>query len=197
VVSATEHKIGLHYNYDLRTDERRALREAIRGKAQKTTLRAAYVGLFEWMGRPDLFKPAGGKLEYVDVFPLIYLKMRLEGIENPRPGVKHLLIDEMQDYTAVQYAVLGRLFKCRKTILGDAAQSINPLRRVDGRRDPAHPPAGGAGEAHEKLPLNVGDHAVRPGSRSQCRTRRHGAAWGAAGGRWLRWEARAVAASSD
>lgn len=32
----------------------------------------------------------------------------------------------MQDYTPVQYAVLARLFKCRKTILGDATQSVNP-----------------------------------------------------------------------
>ena len=32
----------------------------------------------------------------------------------------------MQNYTPVQYAVLGRLFSCRKTILGDATQSVNP-----------------------------------------------------------------------
>jgi DNA helicase-2/ATP-dependent DNA helicase PcrA len=126
VLSAAEHKIGLHYNYDLRTEERRALREAIKGMAKKTTLRAAYVGLFNWMDRPDLIRPAGGRLEYADVFPLIYLKMRLEGVMNPRPEVKHLLIDEMQDYTPVQYAVLSRLFKCRKTILGDAAQAVSP-----------------------------------------------------------------------
>jgi DNA helicase-2/ATP-dependent DNA helicase PcrA len=32
----------------------------------------------------------------------------------------------MQDYTPVQYAVLGRLFTCRKTILGDISQTVNP-----------------------------------------------------------------------
>lgn len=126
VVKATETQIGIHYNYDLRTDERQSLREAIRGMVRTMTLHQAYQGLFEWMGQPDLFKPAGGKLEYADVFLLIYLKMRLEGVSNPRPAVKHLLIDEMQDYTPVQYAVLGRLFSCRKTVLGDATQSVNP-----------------------------------------------------------------------
>lgn len=126
VITATESQIGHHYNYDLRTDERQSLREAIRGMVRKLTLRQAYQGLFEWMGEPELFRPAGGKLEYADVFPLIHLKMRLEGISNPRNRVKHLLIDEMQDYTPVQYAVLGRLFACRKTVLGDAAQSVNP-----------------------------------------------------------------------
>ncbi len=40
--------------------------------------------------------------------------------------VRHLVIDEMQDYTPAQYAVMNILFKCRKTILGDFGQSINP-----------------------------------------------------------------------
>jgi DNA helicase-2/ATP-dependent DNA helicase PcrA len=126
VISMTAHQFFLHYKRELRPEEMRSLREAVRGMVRRTTLRAAYKGLFEWMGRPELFKPAGGKLEYADVFPLIYLKMRLEGVDNPRKDVKHLLIDEMQDYTPVQYAVLGKLFPCRKTILGDATQSVNP-----------------------------------------------------------------------
>ncbi|MFN3655929.1 MAG: HelD family protein [Pseudolabrys sp.] len=126
VVSATEHQIVKFYNYELRTEERRVLREAIRAMARRTTLRAAYNNLFDWMGKPKLFQPAGGKLEYSDVFPLIYLKMKLEGVDNPRKDVKHLLIDEMQDYSPVQYAVLGKLFNCRKTVLGDAMQSVNP-----------------------------------------------------------------------
>jgi DNA helicase-2/ATP-dependent DNA helicase PcrA len=126
VVAATEQQIGFHYNHDLETEERRALREAIRSMVRTTTLRQAYLGLFDWMEAPELFRPSGGRLEYADVFPLIHLKMRLEGVSNPRRAVKHLLIDEMQDYTPVQYAVLGRLFSCRKTVLGDATQSVNP-----------------------------------------------------------------------
>jgi DNA helicase-2/ATP-dependent DNA helicase PcrA len=124
-VGATEQQIGIHYHYDLQPEERRALREAVGGMIRRITLREAYKNLFVWMEQPHLFKPAGGKLEYADVFPLIYLKMRLEAVNNPRKGVKHLLIDEMQDYTPVQYAVLARLFPCRKTILGDAAQSVS------------------------------------------------------------------------
>jgi DNA helicase-2/ATP-dependent DNA helicase PcrA len=126
VVSTTEHQIFMHYKSELQTNERRDLREAVRGMVRRITLREAYKGLFEWMGKPELFKPAGARFEYSDVFPLIYLKMRLEGVDNPRKDVKHLLVDEMQDYTAVQYAVLAKLFNCRKTILGDAAQSVSP-----------------------------------------------------------------------
>ncbi len=121
-----EQKIAFHYRYDLDSEERRSLRQALRGMVRTKTLRAAYKNLFERMGQPELFRCAGGTLEYADVFPLIYLKMRLEGVTSPRQAVKHLLIDEMQDYTPVQYAVVAKLFHCRKTVLGDASQSVNP-----------------------------------------------------------------------
>lgn len=94
---------------------------------RQSTLRETYKGFYDWLGRPGLFKTAvRGHLEYADVFPLIYLKMRLEGVRSRWRDVKHLLIDEMQDYTPVQYAVIGRLFSCKKTVLGDAHQSVNP-----------------------------------------------------------------------
>ncbi|MEX0583239.1 MAG: 3'-5' exonuclease [Sneathiella sp.] len=126
VISLTEHQFFMHYRRELLPEERRDLRKTIRGMVRQTTLLAAYKGLFEWMDRPELFKRGKATLEYADVFPLIYLKMHREGVHNPRGDVKHLLIDEMQDYTSVQYAVLNRLFPCRKTILGDATQTVNP-----------------------------------------------------------------------
>jgi DNA helicase-2/ATP-dependent DNA helicase PcrA len=126
VVEAAEHQIGLHYNHDLSVDERRSLRAAVRGMVRKQTPKQAWKGLFEWMGRPELHRPAGGRLEWADVWPFLYMVMKLDGLENPYADVKHLLIDEMQDYTPAQYAVIGRLFPCKKTILGDAAQSVNP-----------------------------------------------------------------------
>ncbi|GAA4378751.1 HelD family protein [Hymenobacter koreensis] len=85
-----------------------------------------YRDFYRWLGRPELLKLDHRlHLEYADVFPLIYLRLRLEGI-TAYEQVKHLLVDEMQDYTPVQYAVLSRLFSCRKTILGDVSQTVNP-----------------------------------------------------------------------
>jgi DNA helicase-2/ATP-dependent DNA helicase PcrA len=79
------------------------------------------------MERPDLLKVRKGSTwEYSDVYPLLYLKMKLEGLK-PFLNVKHLVIDEMQDYSAVQYKVLSALFPCKKTILGDINQSVNPF----------------------------------------------------------------------
>lgn len=86
-----------------------------------------YADFYKWIGKPEMFKTLpGGELEYADVFPLIYFRMRVEGVQT-YDQVKHLLVDEMQDYTAVQYAVLNRLFSCKKTILGDVNQQVNPF----------------------------------------------------------------------
>ncbi len=85
-----------------------------------------YKDFYTWIGKPELFRMMNGDtLEYADVFPLIYCKIRLEGAQT-YDHVKHLLVDEMQDYTPVQYSVLSRLFKCKKTILGDVNQTVNP-----------------------------------------------------------------------
>ncbi|WP_242582658.1 HelD family protein [Hymenobacter telluris] len=85
-----------------------------------------YRDFYRWLGKPELLQLDHRlRLEYADVFALIYLRLRLEGI-TAYEHVKHLLIDEMQDYTPVHYAVLSRLFLCRKTILGDVSQTVNP-----------------------------------------------------------------------
>ncbi|MBW6521734.1 MAG: AAA family ATPase [Desulfoarculaceae bacterium] len=128
VAEDIEHKISIYHHYELTTGERGELRAAIKKMHKSSTLRAAYKNFFVWLGRPELFRPAKGAiLEYSDVFPLIYLKLRMEGIQGAHRHVKHLLIDEMQDYTPVQYAVLSKLFPCKKTILGDVNQSVNPF----------------------------------------------------------------------
>lgn len=90
-----------------------------------------YIDFYKRLGRPDLFKMNDGKLEYGDVFPLIYFKIRLEGFQS-RDHVKHLLVDEMQDYTPVQYAILSRMYLCKKTILGDVSQRVNPYSASTG-----------------------------------------------------------------
>jgi DNA helicase II / ATP-dependent DNA helicase PcrA len=85
-----------------------------------------YKNFYTWVGKPELFHMAPGNvLEYSDLFPLIYCMIRMEGIV-AYDHVRHLLVDEMQDYTPVQYSVLSRIFKCKKTILGDIMQMVNP-----------------------------------------------------------------------
>lgn len=63
-------------------------------------------------------------LPYEDVYPLLYMKYRLVS-GGHRRNIKHLVIDEMQDYTKMQYLILAKLFPCRMTILGDKAQTMD------------------------------------------------------------------------
>ena len=65
------------------------------------------------------------KLPYEDVFPMLYLKYRLSGGNSTHKNIKHLVIDEMQDYSYLQYTILESLFHCRMTILGDRAQTLD------------------------------------------------------------------------
>ena len=63
-------------------------------------------------------------LRYEDVYPVLYLKYRLLQPAK-RASVKHLVIDEMQDYTPMQYQIMAMLFPCKMTILGDKAQTMD------------------------------------------------------------------------
>lgn len=71
---------------------------------------------------PDV-PPEKRKIPYEDVFPMLYLKYRLLG-RRPRRQIRHLVIDEMQDYSFLQYTILSEMFACPMTILGDRAQTL-------------------------------------------------------------------------
>lgn len=62
-------------------------------------------------------------LEYEDVYPILYLKYSLTAA-GQRKNIRHLVIDEMQDYSYLQYVLLAKMFSCNMTILGDKAQTI-------------------------------------------------------------------------
>ncbi len=101
----------------------------------KDTL-SLYKEFYKHIERPEmLVMPAKKTLEWADVFPFIYLHAAYEGLKESSI-IHHLIIDEMQDYTPIQYAVINLLFKCKKTILGDFGQFINPnhLHTLDDMR---------------------------------------------------------------
>lgn len=62
-------------------------------------------------------------LYYEDIFPIIYLKYALIGYEG-NTHVKHLVIDEMQDYSPIEFVILKKIFNCNMTILGDIYQVL-------------------------------------------------------------------------
>ena len=89
-----------------------------------------YRDFYSRQGTTELFElAAGNTLEWPDVYPYLYMYLAVEG-NGEESAIQHLVIDEMQDYTPIQYAVINKLFRCRKTILGDVGQSITPYNAV-------------------------------------------------------------------
>ncbi len=127
-------KINDEFRITLNASGRAELKKKIGQMHKGVSLRKAYEGMFSWLGDESLFAARKDrKLEYADVFPMAYLKMRLERKSITPRDIKHLVIDEMQDYTPAQYAVIAELFPCNKTILGDAKQSVNPYSSSSGQ----------------------------------------------------------------
>ncbi|MDF2683418.1 MAG: helicase [Brevibacillus sp.] len=64
------------------------------------------------------------ELTYEDTPPFLYLQEKLEGFQTNNI-VRHVFIDEAQDYSPFQFALLQRLFpRAKMTVLGDWNQAI-------------------------------------------------------------------------
>lgn len=68
-------------------------------------------------------------INYEDSIVLTYLKCVIDEIPDAS-GIKHVVIDEAQDYSPLQYEILKRLFpQSSFTILGDTNQLVDPYRK--------------------------------------------------------------------
>ncbi len=110
---------------DLSEEERAEAEEKFSRMYETKDFYLLYSRFLEREGYPPLPKRPleKRKLFYEDVYPVLYLKNCLTGSRENKE-IKHLVVDEMQDYTWVQYLLLKRLFPCRMTILGDKAQTM-------------------------------------------------------------------------
>lgn len=111
---------------DLPDEEKLYFQEKFLNMYETRDIYKIYNGFLEEAGYPALPEvPYENRvLRYEDVYPLLYMKYRLVR-PSKRSHIKHLVIDEMQDYTRLQYQILVMLFPCRMTILGDKAQTMD------------------------------------------------------------------------
>ncbi|WP_419886938.1 RNA polymerase recycling motor HelD [Neobacillus niacini] len=67
---------------------------------------------------------ANYKISYEDATPFVYLQDLIKGRKSST-GIRHIFIDEAQDYSPFQFALIQRLFPYSKmTLLGDFNQAI-------------------------------------------------------------------------
>lgn len=72
------------------------------------------------------------RMAYEDATPFLYLVERIRGFQT-NTSVRHVMVDEAQDYTAFQFAYIQRLFPfSRITALGDLNQSIQAHADTEG-----------------------------------------------------------------
>jgi len=118
--------LEVQYRIEVTTARRNIIKKEIRNMFKGNNDLDLYKDFFKWVEAPEMLKLGKNRcLEHSDLAALAYLHIAMEGVTG-KTAVKHLLIDEMQDYTPIQYKVILKLFPCRKTILGDAGQSVNP-----------------------------------------------------------------------
>ena len=99
----------------------KAIEKELLSRLQITTSLNEYVNFLTSEKIP--FNQNKNKIDYADLFPYLYFKMNIEGIL-PNRQIKHIVIDEMQDYSLLHFYVLDRLFPCQKTICGDVNQDL-------------------------------------------------------------------------
>lgn len=108
-------------------EEKAVIYEKLNRMYIATNTKELYQQFLKNSGRDfEIFKD--GVIPYEDVYPLLYLKYATQELPRLR-AVKHLVIDEMQDYSYLQYLIIQKLFHCPMTILGDRAQTMAETAR--------------------------------------------------------------------
>lgn len=112
-------------NRDMEEEEREAVKEKFRRMYETRDVYVLYNRFLAASGFSMLPKVPieKRKLPYEDVYPVLYFKYRLLS-RQAKENIRHLVVDEMQDYSRLQYKILQMLFPCRMTILGDRAQTM-------------------------------------------------------------------------
>lgn len=111
-----------HLNYIRKLKIREAIEEVMRAKRE-----------LEWLDSSNVLAiynkfNSGKPLTIDDLAPILYLKVKLEGLKLDRE-IKHVVIDEAQDYSPIQFIAVKELTKCSSmTVVGDSNQRLIPLQ---------------------------------------------------------------------
>jgi len=81
---------------------------------------------WEWICQETRLALKKRRIKYADAAPMLYLRDQIEG-KRINPQIRHVFIDEAQDYAPIQLQVFKQLFPyAQMTVLGDSNQTIHP-----------------------------------------------------------------------
>jgi DNA helicase-2/ATP-dependent DNA helicase PcrA len=70
------------------------------------------------------------EIAYEDMAPILYIRYTLRGTLG-MSSIKHVVIDEAQDYSPIQYKLFAKRFENSKfTVLGDINQIVHPFMNI-------------------------------------------------------------------
>lgn len=104
---------------------RDVVKEVVKSKAE----------LEEWISNENIvtmYKEfmAIEKLTYLDLPAILYLMIKLDG-KKVKQDIRHIVIDEAQDYSFLQFLVLKELTACKSyTIVGDSNQRLVKIEEI-------------------------------------------------------------------
>ncbi|CAB1262154.1 AAA family ATPase [Clostridium sp. WLY-B-L2] len=133
IENMTEEELNLHgtnLEYRERNEIEEVIKEVIRIKKYK----------LKWLEKPDVISMYNTfnnnrKLIYDDLAAILYLKIKLDG-SRYKDRVKHIVVDEAQDYSPLQFKVIKELTHCSSfTIVGDVNQRIIPSDEIPAMMD--------------------------------------------------------------
>lgn len=118
------------WNRDISDEEKEIIHEKFMSMYTTRDLYVLYNDFLEENGYdvlPDV-PVEKRKLRYEDVYPVLYLKYILMN-RKTTGTIKHVVVDEMQDYSRIQYEIIHKMFSCHMTILGDKSQTMDDRKQ--------------------------------------------------------------------
>lgn len=130
IVQSVENQVESQAGRAFANTEKNAIRAKVASMFTHTDPFTVYVDFLESLQSNHVIYPNFvNEIDYSDVFSFAYICTFLSEISTGM-NIKHLVVDEMQDYTPIQYLFINRIFKCEMTILGDVRQAVNPCHRM-------------------------------------------------------------------
>ncbi|MEX1377208.1 MAG: 3'-5' exonuclease [Eubacteriales bacterium] len=113
-------------NIKLKGKEKKNVKSFVKSMYLTTSIKDIYAEYKTWNGKTPNEKKdyRSYMLKAEDIYELVLLKSLINKTKKFM-NIKHLIIDEMQDYSPVQYNIIKELFDCPMTILGDIFQNTN------------------------------------------------------------------------